>query len=249
MNAGHQQSAGHQHARDSGLHDHGLPEPINRVSAATVARLPQYLRVLVDLASKDEPSISSDRLSAQTAVNSATVRRDLASLGITGTRGLGYDVKYLVHEISVVLGLSQEWAVALVGAGNLGRALANHPGLTNRGFPVRAIVDIDPALVGSSVAGVVVDHLDDLPRLVADRSIAVGVIATPVEAAQSVADLLVEAGILSILNFTATPIAVPDHVQVRRVDLATELQILSFYQQRSSAARSGTGVPLAEETA
>ncbi|MFT7601587.1 MAG: redox-sensing transcriptional repressor [Acidimicrobiales bacterium] len=227
------------------VNDAGVSDPDDGwVSAATVGRLPHYLRALIDLASENEASVSSDRLSELTAVNPATVRRDLASLDISGTRGLGYDVKYLVHEVSVVLGLSQDWAVAIIGAGNLGRALANHQGLSSRGFPVRAIVDVDPSLVGSDVAGLAVDHLDDLGAVVAERDVAVGVIATPAEEAQHAADLLIEAGVLSILNFTSTSLVVPDHVQVRRVDLATELQILSFYQQRTAGARSGAGVPL-----
>ena len=203
----------------------------------------------MDLASNDEASVSSDGLSALTNVNSATVRRDLASLDITGTRGLGYDVKYVVHEISLVLGLSQEWAVVIVGAGNLGRALANYQGFASRGFPVRAIVDIDPSLVGTTMGNQVVSHLDDLETIVDVEEVSVAVIATPAANAQAVADRLVDAGLSSILNFTATPVVVPSHVQVRQVDLATELQILSFYHQRTSAAVGGTGVPLANRPA
>lgn len=214
------------------------------VSAATVGRLPSYLQSLVDLDSAGMATVSSDRLAELTNVNPATVRRDLSSLGISGTRGLGYDVKYVVHEISVVLGLSQDWSVMIVGAGNLGRALANYQGLTSRGFPVRAVVDVDPQLVGTEIAGIVVDGLDQLTEIIAEREISVGVIATPASEAQHVAERLVAAGLTSILNFTATSLSVPTNVQVRRVDLATELQILSFYQQRTSAARSGTGVPL-----
>jgi redox-sensing transcriptional repressor len=216
----------------------------DRVSGPTVARLPMYLQALVDLAAQDLPNVSSDQLADLTAVNPATVRRDLGSLDISGTRGLGYDVKYVLHEISVVLGLSQDWGVVIVGAGNLGRALANHQGLAERGFPVNAVVDIDPGLVGRAVAGLLIEHIDDLREIVEQRTISVGVIATPAAEAQRVADLLVDAGVRSMLNFTATSLSVADDVQVRRVDLATELQILSFYQQRTSAARAGTGVPL-----
>lgn len=201
----------------------------------------------MELAGSGEASVSSDGLSDLTNVNSATVRRDLASLDITGTRGLGYDVKYVVHEISLVLGLSQEWAVVIVGAGNLGRALSNYQGFASRGFPVRAIVDIDPTLVGTQMGEQVVSHLDELEAIVEHRKISVAVIATPAANAQSVADRLVDTGLSSILNFTATPVVVPSHIQVRQVDLATELQILSFYHQRTSAALGGTGVPLGEE--
>lgn len=214
------------------------------VSSATIARLSLYHQCLVEGATSGVPAISSDRLAELAAVSAATVRRDLASLGIQGTRGIGYDIKYLVQEIRGVLGVADAWAVVIVGAGNLGRALANYAGLAARGFPVRAIVDVDPALVGTSVAGMIVDHLDDIDRLVGERDLGVGVITTPAAVAQDVADRLVAAGLGSILNFTATPLVVPAGVEVRQVDLATELQILSFYRRRTAAAAAGTGVPL-----
>ena len=214
------------------------------VSAATVGRLPTYLRALVELASDDVATISSEHLAELVAVNPATVRRDLASLNITGTRGVGYDVKYLVYEISLELGLNQDWPVVIVGAGNLGRALANYAGLAQRGFPVRCLFDVDDTKIDTTVAGVPVRHLDQLAEVVRNEGITVGVIATQADAAQDVADALVSAGLTSILNFTARPILVPDEVVVRRVDLATELQILSFYHQRGLGASAGTGVPL-----
>ncbi len=210
-----------------------------------MARLPSYLRVLVDAATDGASTISSEHLAQLSGNQPATVRRDLSSLSITGTRGVGYDVKHLVYEISVVLGVNQEWPVVIVGSGNLGRALANYEALADRGFPVRVLIDIDPALVGQRVAGVAVAPLDQLERLVDEQAITVGVIATPANAAQDVADHLVAAGVTSLLNFTSTPLVVADDVQVRGVDLATELQILSFYQQRTSSARGGVGVPLA----
>lgn len=217
------------------------------VSEATVGRLPAYLRSLVELAGEDVASVPSGRLAEHVGVNPATLRRDLSSLGITGTRGVGYDVKYLLFEISVVLGVNQEWPVAVVGTGNLGRALANYQGLASRGFPVRVLFDIDDDLVGTTIGGLTVQHGDRLPELVADLGITVGVIATSIEAAQSVADQLVASGVTSILNFTADSIDVPEHVVVRRVDLATELQILSFYQQRDTAVSGGAGLPLCED--
>ena len=206
--------------------------------------MPRYLRTLMELAADDVATVSSDHLATLVRVNAATVRRDLGSLSITGTRGVGYDVKYLVFEISLELGLNQEWPVVIIGAGNLGRALANYSGLADRGFPIRCLCDVDAAKVGTMVSGLPVCHLDDLPELVPKLGIAVGVIATPADGAQEVADRLVEAGLTAILNFTAYPISVPDQVVVRRVDLATELQILSFYQQRGLGASTGTGLPL-----
>ena len=217
------------------------------VSEATVGRLPAYLRSLVELAADDVASVASGRLAELVGVNPATLRRDLSSLGITGTRGVGYDVKYLLFEISVVLGVNQEWSVAVVGAGNLGRALANYQGLASRGFPVKVLFDVDESLVGTKIAGLTVQHVDRLTQLTTELGITVGVIATSVEAAQSVADQLVASGVTSILNFTADSLTVPPHVVVRRVDLATELQILSFYQQRDTAVSGGAGLPLNDE--
>lgn len=216
----------------------------SRVSKATVGRLPQYLQSAIDAAKAGEATISSDRLAELVGVNSATLRRDLSSLDIAGTRGVGYDTKYLVFEIGGALGLNQEWPVVIVGVGNLGRALGNYEGLAQRGFPVRALVDVDPAVVGTTVSGLIVEHLDDINAIVDREHVTVAVLATPPEAAQATADALVEAGITSLLNFTAIAVQAAEAVEVRRVDLATELQILSFYQQRANSARSGVGVPI-----
>lgn len=216
----------------------------SRVSEATVSRLPQYLQSAVDAAKAGEVTISSDRLAELVGVNPATLRRDLASLEIAGTRGVGYDTKYLVFEIGGALGLNQEWPVVIVGVGNLGRALGNYAGLEERGFPVRALVDVAPDVVGSRVSGLVVEHLDDIAEILAREAVTVAVLATPPDAAQDAADRLVAAGITSLLNFTAVAVQVADAVEVRRVDLATELQILSFYQQRANGARNGVGVPI-----
>jgi redox-sensing transcriptional repressor len=218
-----------------------------QVSAATVTRLPVYLRSLVDLAASGAATASSERLAELSGVNPATLRRDLASLGITGTRGVGYDVTYVLYEISRELGLNQDWPVAIAGIGNLGRALARYPGFAERGFPVRVLVDAHPRLVGQRVGDLAVHHLEELGHLVARFGVAVGVLTVPAAEAQDVADRMVAAGIGSILNFAPVVLSVPEHVNVRRVDLATELQILSFYHQRQNAALAGTGVPLTAE--
>lgn len=216
----------------------------SRVSEATVARLPHYLQSAIDAAKAGEATISSDRLSELVGVNPATLRRDLASLDITGTRGVGYDTKYLVFEIGGALGLNQEWPVVIVGVGNLGRALGNYAGLEEQGFPVRALLDVSPDIVGTSVRGLVVEDLRDVDAVIEREGVTVAVLATPPEEAQRVTDLLVAAGITSLLNFTATAVQVDETVEVRRVDLATELQILSFYQQRTNSAREGVGLPI-----
>lgn len=203
-----------------------------RIPEATVARLPVYLRSLVEVTSDGQTTISSERLAEMAGVNAAKVRKDLSYLGSYGTRGVGYDVEYLLFQINRELGLTHDWPVVIVGLGNLGQALANYGGFTDRGFPVAALVDADPAKVGTELRGHRIHHPDDLPVLVGERSITIGVIATPAAGAQDVADQLVAAGVRSILNFAPAVLSVPDGVSVRKVDLALELQILSFYQQR-----------------
>ncbi|MET1003473.1 MAG: redox-sensing transcriptional repressor Rex [Acidimicrobiia bacterium] len=206
--------------------------PRRRIPEATVARLPLYYRALLETAERQVATISSERLAELAGVNAAKVRKDLSYLGSYGTRGVGYDVEYLLHEISRELGLTRDWPVMIVGVGNLGRALANYRGFGARGFQVMAVVDADPQLVGRSVADLAVESIDDLDTIVAERQIAIAILATPAAAAQEMADRLVAAGVRSILNFAPTVLTVPEGVSLRKVDLAIELQILSFYQLR-----------------
>jgi redox-sensing transcriptional repressor len=214
-----------------------VPRPASRrraIPEATVARLPVYLRCLVDLAESRTATVSSERLADLAGVNAAKLRKDLSYLGSYGTRGVGYDVEFLLFQISRELGLTQDWPVVIVGIGNLGHALANYRGFTARGFRVVALVDADPGKVGEHVAGLHVRSLDELPAIVDDEGAAIGIIATPASAAQEVADRLVDAGVASILNFAPSLISVPDGVSLRKVDLSIELQILSFYEQRAA---------------
>ncbi|HWL64422.1 MAG TPA: redox-sensing transcriptional repressor Rex, partial [Actinomycetota bacterium] len=178
---------------------------------------------------------SSEELASLAGVNAAKVRKDLSYLGSYGTRGVGYDIEYLLYQITRELGLTQDWPVAIVGVGNLGRALASYKGFSERGFRISALFDIEDAVVGKQIDSMAVHHLDDLKTVVNDENITIGIIATPPLAAQDVADHLVDAGIRSILNFAPAVVNVPPDVNVRKVDLSTELQILSFYQQRTQA--------------
>jgi redox-sensing transcriptional repressor len=213
---------------------HRTPQKERSIPEATVGRLPIYLRALVDIAETGATTVSSDSLAEAAGVNSAKVRKDLSHLGSYGTRGVGYDVAYLIHQVRRELGLTQHWAIAIVGIGNLGHALANYKGFAERGFRVAALVDADATKVGEVVGGLPVRHIDELPQLVRDNDIAIGVVATPANVVQDVADLMVAAGIRSILNFAPAVIAVPPGVSVRKVDLAIELQILAFYEQRKA---------------
>ena len=208
-----------------------------RIPEATVARLPLYLRSLVEVADEGMSTISSERLAEMSGVNAAKVRKDLSYLGSYGTRGVGYDVEYLLFQMSRELCLTHDWHVVIAGIGNLGHALANYAGFRERGFPIAALVDADPRVIGSVVNGITVRHIDELPDIAADQQISIGIIATPAGAAQGVADQLIAAGVSSILNFAPTVLTVPPDVSLRKVDLAVELQILSFYQQRKTAAQ------------
>ena len=210
------------------MSERGIPE-------ATVGRLPLYLRALLDLAGRGETTISSDALADGAGVTSAKVRKDLSYLGSYGTRGVGYDVAYLIHQIRRELGLTQSWPIVIAGIGNLGHALANYRGFGERGFRVAALVDADPAKVGERVGALEIRPIDELADLVRRHDVAIGVIATPAGAVQDVADLMVGSGIRSILNFAPAVVAVPEGVTVRKVDLAIELQILAFYEQRKAA--------------
>lgn len=205
------------------------------IPEATVGRLPVYLRALVEMAESGATVVSSETLAEASGVNSAKVRKDLSYLGSYGTRGVGYDVAYLIHQIRRELGLTQHWPVVIAGVGNLGQALANYRGFGERGFEVVALVDADPAKVGQTIDGITVQNINDLPRIVSEVEVAIGMICTPGQVAQEVADVMVAAGIRSILNFAPAVIAVPSSVSLRKVDLSIELQILAFYEQRKAA--------------
>jgi redox-sensing transcriptional repressor len=205
------------------------------IPEATVGRLPLYLRGLVEVAEGGRSTISSEGLAEATGVTSAKVRKDLSHLGSYGTRGVGYDVAYLIHQIRRELGLTQHWPIVIAGVGNLGHALANYRGFAERGFRAAALVDNDPTKVGEVVGELRVRPVEDLAAIAREHDALIGVISTPANAAQQVADAMVDAGIRSILNFAPVSLAVPEGVSVRKVDLAVELQILTYYEQRKAA--------------
>jgi redox-sensing transcriptional repressor len=211
---------------------HGIPD-------ATVARLPVYLRALYALADEGVATVSSEELAAAAGVNSAKLRKDLSHLGSYGTRGVGYDVEYLIYQVSRELGLTQDWPVLIVGAGNLGRALANYGGFASRGFRIAALLDCDADVVGTVIARHTVRSAAEIETVVARYGVSIGVIATPATAAQNVCDRLVAAGVTSILNFAPVVLNVPSGVDVRKVDLSIELQILAFHAQRRAGTRDG----------
>jgi redox-sensing transcriptional repressor len=210
------------------------------IPEATVARLAVYLRVLVGMGETGTATVSSESLATAAGVNSAKLRKDLSYLGSYGVRGVGYDVTLLTEQINKTLGLHQDRAVALIGMGHLGRALVGYAGFASRGFRIAACLDSDSEIVGTRLRELTVQHVAELDRVVARENIAIAVVAVPASAAQDVCDRLVAAGVTSILNFAPTVLNVPAHVDVRKVDLAAELQILSFHDSRKSGRAEGS---------
>ncbi|MGH8979827.1 MAG: redox-sensing transcriptional repressor Rex [Acidimicrobiales bacterium] len=218
-----------------------------RVPEATVVRLPVYQRILADLLQSGTNTVSSEELADRAGVNAAKVRKDFSLFGSFGTRGTGYDTAFLASQIERALGADRDWPIVIVGVGNLGRALANSDGFRSHGFRVGALYDVDPSVVGTTVSGCTVQHLDELTAAGAAPSAGppaalapIGVIATPATAAQSVADLLVAVGADAILNFAPRVLVVVPGVLVRNVDLSIELQAMSFFLVRRGSASGAT---------
>jgi redox-sensing transcriptional repressor len=197
-----------------------------------VARLPVYQRILEELLRSGTTTVSSELLASAARLNASKVRKDLSLLGSFGTRGAGYDAAFLIEQIDRQLGLHRVWPLVIAGIGNLGRALARSQGFAARNFAVTALLDTDPAIIGERVDDVVVRHVDELPAIAAGAPLAIGVITTPASVAQRVADMMVAAGVRSILNFAPVVIEVPPDILLRYVDLSIELQVMSFYQSR-----------------
>lgn len=218
------------------------------IPKATVARLASYLRVLYALDEDTVATVSSEQLAEATEVGSATLRKDLSFLGSQGVRGVGYEVSSLTESIESALGLDLGHRIVLVGVGNLGAALIGHGGFGRRGFAMVALFDVDPEKVGSTVRGLRVQHVDELSTATVEPESIIGVIATPPEAAQEACDRLVAAGVRSILNFAPAVLKAAENVEMRRVDLAVEMQVLSFGLARNSrrdAADSTTAAAVA----
>ena len=198
------------------------------ISESTIRRLSHYYRVLEEVEAEGKRLISSHRLAEREGITSAQVRKDLSYFGSFGRRGLGYNVAHLREEIRAILGLDKRWRVALVGAGNIGAALLSYRGFAKQGFDVMAVFDRDPLRVGQRLGDLSVRDVAELPAVARELRIDMGVIATPVRAAQEVADLLVTAGVRGILNFAPRKLFVPSQVALRNVDMTVELESLSF---------------------
>lgn len=201
---------------------------MKRIADSTVRRLSAYLRFLEDFEARGLTTISSDELAKRGGTTSAQVRKDLSFFGSFGKRGLGYSVPELAGRLREILGLGREWKVIIVGAGKIGAALARHHGFQQRGFRIVAAYDVDPEIVGTDLDGLVVRDIGHLERDVHREHPDIAVLAVPEQAAQTVTERLVRAGLKAILNFAPAQLQVPADVTVKTVNMAMELEGLSF---------------------
>jgi len=227
-----------------------MPERFGRrIPEPTVTRLPLYQRVLSELARREVTTVSSAELAEACGVNAAKVRKDLSHFGSYGTPGTGYDVPYLLGQVRRELGSDQERPVVICGVGNLGHALAGSPSFANAGFRIVGLFDVEPQRLGEMVAGTPIRHLSELEQVCRGAKVTIGIVTTPPQSAQDVADRLVQAGVTAILNFAPAVITVPDGVQVRYADFSAELQVLAFYQAHPETAGSRRNGALPAEEA
>ncbi|HJR64749.1 MAG TPA: redox-sensing transcriptional repressor Rex [Gemmatimonadaceae bacterium] len=201
---------------------------MKRIAESTVRRLSLYLRFLEEFEGRGLATISSDELAARGGTTSAQVRKDLSFFGSFGKRGLGYAVPELAARLRQILGLGREWRVIILGAGKIGSALAQYRGFWQRGFRITAVYDADPAKVGRKIDGFVIRNIEALERDNASERADIAVITVPAESAQQVVDRAVAAGIPAIMNFAPVQLQVPDDIALKTVNMAMELEGLSF---------------------
>ena len=198
------------------------------VPKAVAGRLSLYLRELQHLVAHDQATISSGELATVLSLTGAQVRKDLAHFGHFGHPGIGYRCEDLIAAIRKILGTDQDWPVVLVGVGNLGRALLGYKGFRQQGFRIVAALDLDRSLSGSRVENVPIHHLDELEKIVSQHEVRMAMIAVPATSAQAVADQLVTAGVQGVVNFAPVTLSLPDGISLVGVDLAIELEQISF---------------------
>ncbi len=209
--------------------------PRFKIPGTTIERLSLYLRNIREM--RDERVLSSQQLSTRVGTSDALIRKDLAYFGEFGIPGQGYRVGLLKEEISRILGLDKCWLIALVGMGNLGAALLAYPGFKQHGFKIEMAFDNDPAKIGRVWRGIRIENIENICQILVEEKIKMGIIATPVESAQYVADRLVQGGVRAILNFAPTRIVVPQRVRIRHVDVSAGLETLSYFMANKGASK------------
>jgi len=213
------------------------------ISKATIDRLPLYFRTLKQAEGEGITIISSEELGRRLGITPEQIRKDFASFGDFGKKGVGYFVKELLRNVGEILGLHRNWNIAIVGVGHLGWALANYINFEGLGCNLRAIFDISPDIVGRSIKGIVIDHFDHLEAITAERNIHIGVITVPNNRAQAVADRLTAAGIKGIWNFATVKVRVPEGTCLVNEDLSTGLSSVSYYLARQMPDEKNENVP------
>ncbi len=209
-----------------------------RVPQVTVKRLSRYLRALERFQEKGFETVSSEELAGELHVKPSQLRKDLAYFGEFGTRGMGYNIMMLAEALRKILGLHRQWAIAIIGVGNLGTALLRYKGLNEKGFRVAALFDDDPEKAGSARSGIQIFHIDDLAEIVKEKNIQIAIITVPAPAARAVAELVTNAGIRAMLNFAPVSINPPEGVTCLPVDIASELKILSHHLAFEDGSKS-----------
>ncbi len=202
------------------------------ISQATIDRLPLYFRTLRLVEEESINIISSDELGRRLDITPEQIRKDLATFGQFGRKGIGYDVHELKEKIENILGLQNKWRLAIVGVGHLGGALANYVNFASLGFSVAALFDKNKKIVGSEVNNIKVNSIDDIKKIIAKKSVDIGVITVPADEAQNVADLLVAAGVKGIWNFAPTKLTVPPFIPLVNEDLSIGLSALSYHMSQ-----------------
>ena len=219
---------------------------MEHISDSTVRRLSNYLRVLDELERAGEDMVSSQGLAAKSGVTPAQVRKDLSYFGSFGRRGLGYSVGPLKAEVRAILGLNKRWRVALVGAGNIGAALFAYKEFARQGFDIVAVFDSASDRVGATLGDLVIAPMSSFETVCRERSIEIGVIATPAQHAQEIAEAMVRVGLRGILNFAPRKLFVPDSVALRTVNMAIELESLSFALAQGEPGRRSRRFPFGD---
>jgi len=206
-----------------------MVENEKKIPQVAVKRLSRYLRVLERLQERGCETVSSEELAGELHLKPSQLRKDLSYFGEFGIRGMGYNVAKLAEELRRILGLHRQWSIGIVGVGNLGTALLRYKGLNEKGFRVAALFDDDPEKVGSLRSGIRIYHVDELPEVVREKNIQIGIIAVPAPAARGVADSLIRAGVKAILNFAPVSINAPKGVECIQVDITADLKVLSHF--------------------
>lgn len=199
------------------------------VPEVVVLRLPLYVRALSQLLDQGTDVVSSQQLGSLLQMTPAQIRKDLSYFGRFGKQGRGYNVNFLLNELQEILGIDREWYACLIGVGRLGRAIINYPGFSPEGFSIVAAFDGDSSQVGSSLGGLTVQSMEELPAVVKEKGIAIGIVAVPAGQAQEVIDMLVENNIIGILNYAPIAAQVPRNIVMRNIDPVLSLQSMTFY--------------------